>query len=375
MLTISQCVEKIFNLYPDINLYTFKQEGKSLDGFCYNLPEDERREITVDLLESIIAQYYPLPDKFRLRLTCLDTMTLDSLLVWVREKQIRKVLDYLLSPDEMLEISLGYAYRMEEIQNKNWKTTSSFCFAEEKILDYSTTSMAYAMIRIAKTKEEKVIAKNMFLRGLEEQLALQFIFIPVRSVADEVLLIRQPSTLTGIDILELTCPITERKIRLEIPDCYYFTEKGKAKLGRLLAADLALSNILWIWLRCGYVENYTTLVACLNWDDCLKLCHLQHCIDLFLIPIHPLIREKCGDVLLGRYLQLLGNNEGRSVIYNHRILTALYYADRFGISNLMAEACTITGEVHLDQFKERLTLYVKNSPHLQKVALAKLAEI
>ena len=354
--SILQCLDNILLQHPEIDLYKIKKEGKSFFDIYQLFNEEQRRLLSFSLLTIFVTKYYPCPDNFQQRLSCLDQSILDYLVKSALGSELKQrlVLEELLTQEELTTTSLGYALRI------NGYLDSPFTFSHLDIIDYSTKSLAYAMTASAKTSLEKQLAKEMLLKSLQEDLAMKLIFLPLDTLRDD-LLFTKPSS-TGLYNYNFTCPISGRHISLEIPDCYRFTEQGCAKINLFLASDLAMSYLLWKWLATSTCPNYGILVTSLTYDQSLTLSNLRYFIDLFLHSFHPLLKETIGECLAKKYLSSFNSQE-------KQVFTDLYHQDKVKTCLLMAESITGYDQMDLSLFKTKLNIYLHSSPQLQEIVV------
>lgn len=350
---VHQIITNLLLQHPEIDLCKIKKSGQPLSAICQFLTEECRRPFTINLLILFVTYYYPLPDNFKERLEQLDQCLLDRLVAdaWSDScQEKRQVLAQLLSEEELNPTTLGYALRIGGYPE------TSFHLSSCQVTDYSNDTLARTIIRQAKTSSERQYAKEMILRSLQEELALQLIFLPLDTLCDELLLIESPCDLTDNFCYDFVCPLSGRHIYLNLPDCYRLTPTGCSKISLFIAADCALSCLLWKRLCLATCPQYNLLVTSLDLNQAKSLLEVQHFIDLFLCSYHFLLKEVMGDCLLSKYQQTSSDTQ---------VITKLYHADREGIRNLMAECLLEFGYINCNLLKEKVRLYLKAHPHLR----------
>ena len=360
---IHQILTKILLQHPEIDLCTIKKKGQSFSAISQLLTEECRRPFTITLLTLFVTYYYPVPNNFKERLEILDQRLIDQLVndAWSDSaSEKRQVLETLLTEEELAATTLGYALRIGYSE-------TSFYLSSCQVTDYSIATLARTIVRQAKTSAERQYAKEMILRSLQEELALQLIFLPLETLRDDLLLIETPSDLTDNYCCDFVCPLTERHVYLNLPDCYHLTPQGCSKISLFIAADCALSCLLWRWLRVSTCSQYNLLVTSINLVQAKTLLELKHFVDLFLCKYHCLLKEVIGDCLASKYLQVL---EATSNL-DANLFSTLYQLDKEATCNLMAECLIDFGYLDCDMLKEKINLHLKASPDLKQVLIKK----
>ncbi len=361
---IHEIIANILLQHPEIDLCKIKKAGQSFDIICQLLTEECRRPFTITLLTLFVTYYYPVPDNFKERLDKLDQCVLDRLIIdaWSNSSSAKRdVLAQLLTEEELAPTTLGYALRIGEYPE------TSFHLSTCQVTDYSVDTLARTILRQAKTSSERKYAKEMILRSIQEELALQLIFVPLDTLCDELLLIDAPCDLTDNYRYDFVCPLSGRHVYLDLPDCYRLTPIGCSKISLFIAADCALSCFLWQWLCLSTCPQYNLLITSINLDQAKSLLNHQHCIDVFLCSYHYLVKEVIGECLLSKYV--LAFQTSSSLDTN--LFTTLYQADQENIRNLMAECLLEFGYVNCDLLKEKIKLHLKARPDLKQTLLKK----
>ena len=351
---IHDTITKILLQHPEIDLCTIKKKGQSFDTICQLLTERCRRPFTITLLTLFVTYYYPTPDNFKERLDKLDQSLLDQLVkdAWSGSPQDkRRVLEDLLTEEESSSTTLGYALRISGYSE------TSFYLSSCQISDYSANTLARAVMRQAKTLAERQYAKEIILHSLQEELSLQLIFLPLNTLRDDLLLIETPSDLTDNYCYDFVCPLTQRHVYLNLPDCYRLTSQGCSKISLFLAADCALGCLLWRWLRLATCSQYNLLVTSVNLDQAKSLFELRYFIDLFISPYHYLLKEVIGDCLANKYLLSTDTSKDEISLFDK-----LYQDDRRSIHNLLAECLVDFGCLDSNLFREKIKIYLKACP-------------
>lgn len=353
---IHQIITKILLDHPEIDLCKTKKRGQSFDAICQRLTEQCRRSFTIDLLILFVSYYYPIPTNFKERLDQLDQQLLDQLVqdAWSSSYQDkRRVLEDLLTEEELSPPTLGEALRVSGYPE------TSFYLSSCQVSDYSSSTIARAILRQAKTSSERQYAKTMILQSLQDELAMQLIFLPLDTLCDDLLLIESPTDLTDNYCYNFVCPISERHIYLNLPDCYRFTPSGCTKISLFIAADCALSCLLWQWLRISTCLQYYLLVSSINLDQAKSLLEMKYFVDLFLCPYYCLLKDEIGDHLASRYTNTLSSLDAN-------LFTTLYQHDKEGVRRILAECLIEMGQLNCNLVLTKIRLHLKASPELRK---------
>lgn len=351
---ILQCLQDFLNYHPEIDVFECKQEAKTFaDIFQLITDEDERRRYNLTLLSICVSRYYPLPENFIDRVNAFDSNTLKEMVKTAYSSSFNernRVLSLLLSEAEMAWTTVGYALRVSGY------TVSPFILSTEQVPDYSTSSLHRVMTRLAKTNEERAAAKEMFIAAFREAWAFRLVFIPTEILKGDLLLVASPSNDTQSYKHEIICPITSRKIEISYPSCYRFSTQGCERLASFIAADLAMSHILWKWLRVVTCQHYETIISSLSHDQSSSLYKLKHCIDIFIYPFHPILKDSIGGILVCKYLHYI--QQGREFLN-------IYHTDKVNIACLLAECLEGNGQLNAPLFAEKFSIYLRYCPHLQ----------
>jgi hypothetical protein len=359
------CLEEILSRHPEIDLYTIKKKGESLDVVYRLINDEQRRDLGFRLLTLFVTKYYPCPENFRRRLEQVDKKVLDRLVInaWQgSEQKKREVLATLLSQDELVSTKLGCALRTGNYPE------SSFTLSNVEVSDYSKTTLSRAMISLAKTQSDQIFVKKMVLSALQEELAMQLIFLPLDHLVDDLRLISPPSDLTDLYRYDFICPVSQRKISLNLPACYRLTQEACSKISLYIAADLAMSHLLWKWLRVPTCPNYSLIVRSFCLEESTEICRLDHFIDIFLKPHHILFKEDISNCLITKYLSHLNPREAR-------FFAALCQANKEKIACLLAESLLEHGQLNIKLFNEKLKIQLHSSPQLQDQFIRRSLEV
>jgi hypothetical protein len=258
------------------------------------------------------------------------------------EDKRRELFGSILKREELDEtLTLGEALRV------NLELENPFLLSKKPCPNYSPASIGLVMTEIANTTQERVAAKRMILKGLEEDLAWQDIHISLEQLEGDLLLVEPATVLTQYIRYEFTCPLSHRKIYLNVPDCYVLTADACQRVTLLLVADLVLSYLFWCKLSLREIPvRYKSLVQTLSYKHCLILDRLKRVIDVLLFDLPELIKDEVASILVSKYPST------RHIYYQHNT--------KKGIALLLAECYDEErGEIKEGDLQERLRLCLR----------------
>lgn len=308
---------ELLSRYSALDYSVIKKSKRPFDVICAICNEEEQ----YTLFSYFVKRYYPLPEDLRQRVMhlndkrdqhLLDPHILDRLIetAYSGSEQERRNLLNELNLFEDDNIKLGYSLRVNGLTS----APPSFLYSNVSVSDYSLMALAQRTTLLAQTKEERFYAKELVLRAIqEEQLESQLIFLPLTSCQEDLLLTFPPSSEMNTYRYNFICPISERKIYVDLPDCYRFSPEGCIKISLYLAAEYALSLFLWKWLSLTTCPHYSLIVQVLTLDHCQKLLRLEHFVDILLLPFPFFLKEDIKDLLRCKYLSHLHNEQGTSM--------------------------------------------------------------